>query len=324
MRIRHIALVLLAAVLAPAAAAAEDLVLEPVTLPEWKAVYGRIEARDRVPARARIGGTVIELEVAEGDTVAAGQRIATVRDDKLAFQVDALDARIRGIQSQLENARADLERGEQLLERGVTTTQRLDQLRTQVEVLTNQLASAEAERQVVVQQASEGEVIAPLDGRVLEVPVTRGTVVLPGEPIATIGGGGFFLRLAIPERHAEMLEEGAGLEIGGSGETVTGRLAKIYPLIENGRVVADVEVPELDVEFVDARVLVRVPVGAREALVVPRAAVETRSGLDFVTVAEGDHAIERTVVLGQPVRHDGADYVEVLTGLSAGDTVIVQ
>ena len=45
--------------------------------------------------------------------------------------------------------------------------------------------------------------MAPGDGRVLTVPVTRGAVVLAGEPIATIGGGGFFLRLAIPERHAE-------------------------------------------------------------------------------------------------------------------------
>jgi hypothetical protein len=54
-------------------------------LPEWKAVYGRIEARDTVPARARIGGLLEELLVAEGDAVTAGQRIAVVRDDKIGF-----------------------------------------------------------------------------------------------------------------------------------------------------------------------------------------------------------------------------------------------
>ena len=47
------------------------------------------------------------------------------------------------------------------------------------------------------------------DGRVLEVPLTRGAVVLAGELVAIIGGGGFFLRLAIPERHAFSLREGA-------------------------------------------------------------------------------------------------------------------
>ena len=67
-----------------------------------------------------------------------------------------------------------------------------------------------------------------------------------------------------------------------------GRLAKIYPQIENGRVIADVEVDGLGDCFVDARMLVEVPVGERDALLVPRAAVETRSGIDFVTLREGE------------------------------------
>ena len=36
----------------PLAALAEPLV--PVKVTEWKSVYGRIEARDRLPARARV------------------------------------------------------------------------------------------------------------------------------------------------------------------------------------------------------------------------------------------------------------------------------
>ncbi|HUG62043.1 MAG TPA: efflux RND transporter periplasmic adaptor subunit [Methylomirabilota bacterium] len=321
---RVLLLALLAVAALPATAFAETLALAPTTVAEWKAVYGRIEARDTIAARARIGGTVIELDVVEGDSVEAGQRIATVRDDKLAFQVDALDAQLRAIQSQLDNARNEVARGETLLERGITTTQRLDQLRTQVDVFSNQLASTEAQRQVVMQQASEGDVIAPADGRVLVVPVTRGAVILPGESVATIGGGGIFLRLAIPERHAVMLEEGASLEIGTGAKTLEGTLAKIYPQIENGRVIADVDVPDLDTAFVDARILVRVPVGERTALLVPRSAVATRSGLDFVTVDAGDEGeVARTVVLGETIVRDGVEHVEVLTGLSAGDVVIL-
>lgn len=321
---RVLLLTLLAVAALPATAFAETLALAPTTVAEWKAVYGRIEARDTIAARARIGGTVIELDVVEGDSVQAGQRIATVRDDKLAFQVDALDAQLRAIQSQLDNAQSEVARGETLLERGITTTQRLDQLRTQVDVFSNQLASTEAQRQVVMQQANEGDVIAPADGRVLVVPVTRGAVILPGETVATIGGGGIFLRLAIPERHAVMLEEGASLEIGTGAKTLEGTLAKIYPQIENGRVIADVDVPDLDTAFVDARILVRVPVGERTALLVPRSAVATRSGLDFVTVdAGGEGEVARTVVLGETIVRDGVEHVEVLTGLSAGDVVIL-
>ena len=55
------------------AAHGEPLTLAPVSVTEWKAVYGRIEARDRIPARARLGGTLTALDVAEGDLVTAGQ-----------------------------------------------------------------------------------------------------------------------------------------------------------------------------------------------------------------------------------------------------------
>ena len=61
--------------LSTASFAAETLRLAPVKVPEWKAVYGRVEARDSLAARARVGGTLISLDVSEGDTVKAGQRI---------------------------------------------------------------------------------------------------------------------------------------------------------------------------------------------------------------------------------------------------------
>ena len=310
----------MAALLAAGAATGGTIELAPTEITEWKAVYGRVEARDSVPARARIGGIVEELTVSEGDAVSAGQRIALVRDDKIAFQVAALDAQMRALESQLSTAETELARGEALVERGVATAQRLDQLRTAVDVARNQLAATKAQRDVVVQQGAEGEVVAPGDGRVLTVPVTRRAVVLAGEPIATIGGGGFFLRLAIPERHADTLEEGAAIRITANGAESEGALAKIYPQIENGRVIADVSVESLETAFVNARVLVEVPVGSRAALMVPRAAVEKRSGIDFVTVREGEEEVARAVMLDEGAGE--GDQVEVLTGLRPGDAVV--
>lgn len=317
---------LLIAVLVTAASAvtaAETLLLAPQDIPQWKAVYGRVEARDLVPARARIGGTVVELSVSEGDSVAAGTQIALVRDDKISFQIAAIDAQLRAHEAQLDRAQAELTRGRSLVERGVSTAQRLEQLETDVSVTQNQIAAAQAQRDVALQQAEEGEVLAPVDGRVLTVPVTRDAVIMGGEPVATIAGGGFFLRLAIPERHAPDLREGAELQITSNGTVMPGRLAKLYPQIENGRVIADVEVEGLDASFVDARVLVRVPVGVRQALLVPQAALSSHSGLDFVRIRQGDTEVERAVVPGEVLELDGAALVEILTGLHAGDTVLL-
>lgn len=296
---------------------AEPLTLAPMQVTEWKAVYGRIEARDRIPARARLGGTLMELAVAEGDVVTAGQVLARIVDEKLAFQLSAIDAQLASVQAQLVNAMAELKRGEDLLKQGVTTVQRLDALRTQVDVLTGQIASVEAQRKVVEQQAAEGAVLAPVAGRVLDVPVSKGAVVMPGEAVATLGGGGIFLRLAVPERHAGTMKAGDAIQIEGPDGVSEGKLARIYPLIENGRVVADVEVAGLPDAFVDARVLVRLPVGVREALMLPASALVTRSGLDFVSV-NGDL---RSVVPGRREMVAGVEMIEVLSGLQAGDVV---
>lgn len=303
------------------AVAEMPFVVEPVEIVEWKAVFGRVEARDRVPARSRLGGTLVALEVEEGDIVEEGALLATVDDEKLRIRLDATDAQIQAIEAQLANARTELNRGEDLLQRGVTTVQRLDALRTQVDVLESQISAANAERRVIVQQAAEGGVLAPISGIVLRVPVTHGAVVLPGETIVEIGGGGVFLRLAVPERHAARLKQGSEIVIDYEGSSRTGRLDKVFPLIENGRVIADVEVDGLDGLLVDARVLVRLPVGETTALMVPVAALVTRFGLDYVAIRLGEKVVMRNVVTGHKARIDGVDLIEILSGLEAGDIV---
>lgn len=313
---RKLALILLWGVFAPVATLAQQ-VIEPVQVTEWKAVFARVEPRDTIAARARIGGTLIALEVEEGDQVARGQVLARIDDEKLALQLQAVEAQIAALASQLDNAQTELKRGEGLLERGVTTAQRLDALRTQVAVLVSQIDAQKAQKQVIEQQAAEGAVFAPVAGRVLDVPVTSGGVVMPGEPVAMLGGGGLFLRLAVPERHSAWLQEGMEIRIGETGAQA-GHLAKVYPQIENGRIIADVEAPGFAAGFVNARVLVRLPVGERIALMVPQSAIVSRMGLDFAAVQRGGQIAERAVVLGEAVD----DQVEVLSGLKAGDVVV--
>lgn len=318
---------LMSSLMAVALLSAGPLLAEPFTVTArpvtvWKSVYGTVEARDRIPARSRIGGTLVELSVNEGDMVTAGQEIARIVDDKLDFQLAALAAQREALSAQLANAEADLKRGEDLLKNGVTTTQRVDALRTQVDVLKGQIASLAAQADVIIQQAKEGVVLAPVAGRVLDVPVTKGAVLMPGEVVAVVGGGGTFLRLAVPERHAIALDAGDRIRITEGGEDREGTLARVYPLIEGGRVTADVEIEGLPDSFVGKRMLVSLPVGEREALMVPETALVTRAGLDFVGLKTPEGAVLRSVVPGEAQVIDGIPMVEVVTGLVAGDVVL--
>jgi len=322
------ALALVAAML-PAGALAAEYVVAPLTIGVMKSVFGQVQSRDLVVARARIGGTISAIGVEEGDTVKAGQVIATVVDDKLALQLGALTAQRMAISAQFDNARENLRRTESLFNRGTVAKARLDDAQTQVTVLTNQIQALDAEIAVNRQRTNEGEIEAPDSGRVLSVPVTKGSVVLPGETVVRIAVGGYFLRLSIPERHAASLQEGGEVLVGKRGippdttghTHLAGRIAKIYPEIENGRVIADVEVDRLGDFFVGERTLVSIPIGKRQVIAVPPDAVSMRHGIDYVTLIGQNGETEISVIPGEIFQTEDGPRIEILTGLAAGDRI---
>ena len=128
----------------------------------------------------------------------------------------SLDAQIAGLEAQLEQAQTDLTRAEDLFARGTIPKTRLDEARTAFNVASNAHRARIAERSVVEQQLAEGKVLAPTAGRVLKVPVTAGTVILPGETVATIAEQNFVLRLRVPERHALFLKAGDTVRVDGA------------------------------------------------------------------------------------------------------------
>lgn len=294
---------------------------------EMKAVYGQVEARDVVPARARLGGTIVSLTVDEGAAVQAGGVLATIVDDKLALQLQASDANIASAEAQLQNAGTELARIKRLKDAGVSPKAALDAAQTQYDVFASQATATKANKAVLEQQAAEGKVLAPAAGRVLRVPVTKGSVVMPGETMAELASGHYFLRLALPERHARKLKEGSSVDVGGAvgdaaalQHTSRGKLVKVYPQIEGGKVVADVEVDGLGDYFVGERILVRIPVDERQVIAVPASAILTRYGVDYVRLA-GDGDVDVPVVTGEIFDTGKGMLIEVLSGLAAGDEV---
>lgn len=295
--------------------------VEPRPVDDLKAVFGTVESIDSVPARARIGGTLRDLAVDEGSRVEAGQRIARIADEKLALELAALDSRIDAARSEVALARIERERIEALRSRGTVSEAAVDTARTNHAVATGNLAALRAERAAVAERQAEGAVLAPADGRVLAVEATDGQVVLPGEVVAMIAAEAYVLRLALPERHARFLEEGDTVLVGERGLAVEpeirreGRVRQVYPELERGRVIADVDVEGLGDYFVGERTRVWVATGRRQAIVVPADYLECRYG---ITLARVESAGEVVVQTGF-TRDDG---VEVLSGLRPGDRLL--
>jgi RND family efflux transporter MFP subunit len=320
------------ALLAQAAIAQEIFTVAPKSVADEKAVFATVESANVVPARARIGGTVVELAVKEGDSVKQGQVVATIGDEKLALQMKSLDAQISGLADQVAQAQNDLTRAEDLFSRGTVPKTTLDQARTAFNVASNALKARTAERSVIQQQVTEGKVLAPASGRVLRVPVTTGTVILPGETVATVAEQNFILRLRVPERHARFLKAGDSVRIDGEelGKELRksgvqfGTIRLVYPQIEDGRVIADAAVAGLGDYFVGERIRVWVSAGERDSIIVPGAFIVTRFGIDYARVRKDDKSvIDVPVQRGRELpRPDMPDALEILSGLKSGDVLV--
>ena len=316
-----------ATLMLPALASAETLTVVERSIADEKAVFATVESISVVPARSRIGGTVAELHVREGDAVTRGQAIAVVGDEKLVLQMKSLDAQIEALQAQANQAQIDFTRIEGLVERGTLPRVKLDEARTALNVADNGLRARTAERAVVQQQLSEGQVLAPADGRVLKKQVSVGSVMLPGDPVAMIAQQDFKLRLRIPERHARFLKAGDRIRIEGaeSGEEAAkwGVIDLVYPQIEEGRVIADAKVEGLGEYFVGDRLRVWISGGTRPAFVIPSSYVTTHFGIDYVQLRQGDHTISVPVQRGRDLPSpDRPNGLEILSGIRAGDQLV--
>ncbi|HPF22427.1 MAG TPA: hypothetical protein PK417_03060, partial [Hyphomonas sp.] len=174
---------LLAALSLPAAA--QDLTVEESVVVDYRPAVARIEAADSATARSRLQGVVTRLSIDEGDVVNAGAVVAIVTDATIAPQLSGLASRIQALQAQIRQAEEDLTRNEALFEQGFFPKARLDEQRTNLDVLKRNLSSAESERNALSARQAEGRILAPADAKVTGVNVVEGSVVSPGEVIAT-------------------------------------------------------------------------------------------------------------------------------------------
>ena len=305
---------------AAAVAQAQEFAVNSRSIEDLKAVFGTVESARQTVARSQIGGTITELCVDEGSEVKTGEAIARVDDPKLPLQLAALDSRINSARSQSDLAAIETRRISKLRQSGTASQDALDIAQTNLAVTRANLAAFQAERAVVAQQQTEGAVLAPANGRVLQVNVVDGQVVLAGDIIASIATETFVLRLRLPERHARFITVGDAVRVGALGMAVDdkdlrrGIVRKVFPEIDGGRVVADVEVAGLGDFFVGERASVYVTTGKRDTIIIPPTYLFRRYGITYARLASGAEVVVQT---GLPA----ADGVEILAGLQTGDVL---
>ena len=317
---------LAALVMFGASAFADDtFTVQLLPVVDQKAVFATVESANVIPARVRTGGTISSLSVHPGDKVAQGQVLANVGDQKLALQTASIDADIAALQDTYDRAQSEVARVETLARAssGAISATHLDDVRTAAKVAANNLKARRASKSVLQQTMSEGDVVAPVAGRILSVPVTAGTVVMAGESVAVIAEENFVLRLEMPERHARYIKAGDSIELlaaeNGLPAPRSGKVTLVYPQVKDGRVIADATVAGLGDYFVGERLRVNISAGERQAFVIPEKFIVSRSGVDYVRVRGKEGPVEVVVQTGQTVTPGN---VEILSGVRDGDILV--
>jgi RND family efflux transporter MFP subunit len=133
------------------------------------------------------------------------------------------------------------------------------------------------------------------------------------------------LRLDVPERESGAIRTGLKVRVMVEGDTniYTGKIARVAPALrEADRMLAvEADVPaqgSLRVgRFVRAEIVVN---ESEAALVVPEPALIVFAGLEKVVSAKDGKVTEKAVTTGRR----GADWVEIVSGLSAGEVVVLE
>jgi len=309
---------------APAASvSAERFVVRETQVADLKPVAALVATKDMAEARARIGGTLTKLSVDEGDEVRRGQAIGFVTDQRLMLETAGYAAQVAAAEAEATRARAELQRIFTLYDKGIYARARLDQAQAAARAAEGMLAAARAQRAASAEVGAQGAILAPASGRVLKVHAPEGSVVSPGQPIVTVTAGEPVLRLELPEAQAGTLGVGAKVAIVPEdlpGAPPDGVVTQVYPMVASGRVVADIAVPGLAAEPIGRRVRLRLRVGERPGLVVPRRFVATRFGVDFARLADPSGGASDVAVQIAPTADPAM--VEVLSGLAVGDVLV--
>lgn len=307
---------------APALAVGERLIVRERVVTDLKTVSATVSTRDMGEARTRIGGLLTRLSVKEGDLVRKGQVIAMVSDQRLSLEARAYRAQAAAAEAEAVRAAADYQRVKSLYDKGIYAAARLEQAEATAAAARETARAAREQAAAAAELIAQGAVLAPADGRVLHADTPLGSVVTPGQTIAVITAGEPVLRLEVPEARGASLRPGQSvvMEPGDLPGVAAGVIDRVYPAVDDGLVRADIKVDGLKADLIGRRVRVRLAMGERPALVIPRRFVVTRYGVDFVTVLGKDGKPVDVAVQLAPGSAGGE--VEVLSGLIAGDVLL--
>jgi len=292
---------------------------------ETERSMGTIDAKSAPVINAEVNGQVVKVLCEVGDSVKAGQILATIDGSQYQNSKDASSAQVSSLRSQLENQKKTVARYEELLKQNFISEAKLDDLKTQQKSLEEQLSSAKAQLGESDRLVSKSVVRSPINGFVYSRSVSVGDFATVGKPLfAVVNAANLTIKAPFPQSVAGVVKKGQkALLFVNENQKLEGTISDIKPFVlSTGRSFdAVIEVKNPGNWLAGASVSVEVATNERKnAILLPESAVVLRPVGTVVYLMEGDTAKQKKVVVGQ--KQNGS--IEIKEGLGGNESVIVE
>jgi membrane fusion protein (multidrug efflux system) len=279
--------------------------------------------------KSKVGGEVEEVTVREGDDVREGEVIARIDTRNLQAQYDREMAAVEKATADRDLATLNRDKNRALLEQRYISQNTYESTESAYAGSLASLKLAEAQARLAKINLDDAVIRAPFAGTVAERLVEPGEKVSLDTSVATLVDlRQMLLEAAVPAAEIPSVRIGQTVrfEVGGFGDRqFEGVVQRINPVTASGSRAITIYIAVQNADralkggmFAQGQLLLQ---SSEPLLSVPRPAVREESGVPVVYTFEGGKIGRKQVTLGPTV--EGSDFVEVRSGLAAGERVIV-
>ncbi len=154
-------------------------------VPVYIHAVGNIKATESVQIVSRTGGELLEIFVSEGDNVKKGDPLFSLDKKPLEVALQAANAGLQSNTIQLKKAEDDLERVMELSKVGSVSTDQIEQVTTQVNLLQTAIKVDRANVENATLNLSYADIKAPISGRIGAINIDKGNLLSAGQPVLT-------------------------------------------------------------------------------------------------------------------------------------------
>lgn len=311
---------------AGAPVAVRTVAVAPAAAADQVEVTGSLHGAREAVLSAKVMGTVTSIRKAAGESVRRGETVIVLDDREVAGNIAQAEGALAQAKAAAALAGSNLQRFEQLREKGAASQLELDQARYAHETAQGAVRQAEGAVSTASSYRSYAQVPAPFDGQVVDRMIEVGDMAAPGRPLMRVEDVTTLrLHVSLAETQAAAAQPGAAVAVSVPslpGREWTGTVAEVVPAVDPATrtQLVKIDLPQDGALRSGVFARARFTVGERQVLSIPKDALVRRGGLTGVYIADGTRAAFRLVELSDA---QSGDVIEVLSGLKAGDRVIV-